>query len=111
MRTALVVASLLFSTVSFAQVDARTQRAWKAKCAACHGEDGRGQTQAGKMLGVSDMTQAAWQKQLTDDQIKTAMTKGVKTKRNGKDVEMPAVPDLKPEQLDALTKLVRGLAK
>jgi hypothetical protein len=110
MRT-IAIALLFCSPLAFADADPRTQRAWKAKCAPCHGDDGKGQTEAGKKMGVTDMTTAAWQKRLTDDQIKAAMTKGVKEKRDGKDVEMPAVPDLKPEVVDALTKLVRGFGK
>jgi cytochrome c len=111
MRTTIALAVLSLSSLAFADADPKTQRAWKAKCAACHGEDGKGQTDAGKKLGVTDMTTAAWQKRVTDDQIKTAMTKGVKEKRDGKDVEMPGFPDLKPEVVDGLVKLVRGFAK
>ncbi len=111
MRTSITLCLLLLSTSSFAQSDPKTLRAWKAKCAACHGEDGKAQTDAGKKLGVSDMTQAAWQKRFSDDQMKSAITKGVKEKRDGKDVEMAAFPDLKPDQVDALVKHVRGLAK
>lgn len=111
MRILLCALLLTLSSAAHAQVDAKTQRAWKAKCAACHGEDGKGQTDAGKKMGVADMSQAAWQKKVTDEQIKASMTKGVKIKHAGQDVEMPAFPDLKPEQIDALTKLIRGLAK
>ena len=108
MRITVILACLFSCSMAFAQVDAKTQRAWKAKCAACHGDDGKGQTDAGKKLGVSDMTQAAWQKQVTDEQMKTAITKGVRAKRDGKDVEMAAFPELVP-QVDALVKLIRGL--
>ena len=99
------------SGVASAQVDAKTQRAWKAKCSACHGEDGKGQTDAGKKVGVSDMSQAAWQKKTTDEQMKTAITKGIKEKRDGRDVEMAAFPELKAADVDALVKLVRSYSK
>ena len=111
MRIAIVLSLLFGSAVALAQVDAKTQRAWKAKCSACHGDDGKGQTDAGKKLGVADMSQAAWQSHLTDEQMKSAVTKGVKEKRGGKDVEMAAIPDLQPAQVDALVKYVRGLAR
>ncbi len=108
MRTVLTLSLLLTISLpagtALAQVDAKTQRAWKAKCSACHGEDGKGQTDAGKKLGVTDMTVAAWQKNVTDAQIKESMEKGVKDK-------MPAITDLQPGQADALVKFVRGLAK
>jgi mono/diheme cytochrome c family protein len=109
MRIAIVLS--LLSATAFAQIDAKTTRAWKAKCSACHGDDGKGATDAGKKMGVTDMTVAAWQKALTDAQMKTAITKGIKETRAGKAVEMPAFADLAPDQVDALVKLVRGLAK
>ena len=111
MRAAIVLSSLLLAASAFAQADPKTQRAWKGKCAACHGDDGKGQTDAGKKLGVSDMSQSVWQKKLTDEQMKTAITKGIKEKRDGKDVEMAAFPDLPPAQVDALVKLVRSFGK
>ena len=101
MRMAVVLSCLLSSlalspSVASAQVDAKTQRAWKAKCSACHGDDGKGQTDAGKKLGVSDMSQAVWQKKLSDAQLTTAITQGVKEKRDGKDLEMAAFPISSP---------------
>jgi len=102
---------LLSTSIAWADADPRTQRAWKAKCAPCHGEDGKGQTDAGKKLGVADMSAPAWQKKVTDEQIKSSMQKGVKVQRNGKEVEMPAFADLKPDQLEGLLKFVRGFAK
>ncbi len=111
MRTSILLSVLFVTSSAFAQVDAKTQRTWKAKCVACHGEDGKGQTDAGKKLGLADMSQAAWQKKITDEKMKDAIAKGIKEKRDGKDVEMAAFPDLKPEQVEGLIKLIRGLAK
>lgn len=65
---------------------------YKAKCAACHGDDGTGQTTMGKKLGVRDLGSADVQKQ-TDAQLLAIVT-------NGKN-KMPAYggkiadPDLK----------------
>jgi mono/diheme cytochrome c family protein len=111
MRISILLTCLALALPSAAHADAKTQRHWKAKCAACHGDDGKGQTDAGKKLGVSDMSQAAWQKKLTDDQMKTSIGKGIKEKRAGKDVEMPAFPDLQPAEVDALVAMVRGFGK
>ena len=33
---------------------------WKAKCASCHGEDGKAQTKTGKKEKINDMTSADW---------------------------------------------------
>jgi hypothetical protein len=111
MRSSVTLSILLASAVASADADPRIQRAWKAKCAPCHGEDGKAQTDAGKKLSVTDLTTAGWQKTHTDEQIRDAMQKGVKAKRDGKDVEMPAFVDLQPAVVEGLVKLVRGLAK
>ena len=48
---------------------------FKAKCAGCHGADGKGNTGAGKALGVHDFTSPAVQK-MTDEELTEAVTKG-----------------------------------
>src|SRR6516165_2391377 len=90
--------------------DPRTVRTFKAKCAACHGEDGKGQTEQGKKMDIADMTNAAWQKQFTDDKIKAAITSGVKRSKNGKPQQMdPFAGTLRPEQIDQLVGYIRSL--
>ncbi len=92
--------------------DPKTDRLWRAKCASCHGDDGKGQTEQGKKMGISDMITPAWQKKFTDAQIKSAIENGVNETRNGKKVEMDAYKSkLRPEQIDALTAYVRALGK
>jgi mono/diheme cytochrome c family protein len=94
------------------ETDARTLRLWKAKCAACHGDDGKGATEQGKKMGIADMTQASWQKEFTDDKIKATITSGVKREKNGKHQEMdPFAGTLRPDQIDAMVAYVRSLAK
>jgi mono/diheme cytochrome c family protein len=88
------------------------ERAWKAKCAACHGADGKGQTEQGKKQQVGDMTTAAWQGKFTDDQIKAAISDGFKRDKNGVKQEMEAYKSkLRPEQIDGLVGYVRSLKK
>src|SRR5215467_8448031 len=90
--------------------DPKTERLWRAKCASCHGDDGKGQTEQGKKLGISDMTTPAWQKKFADAQIKSAIENGINETRNGKKVEMDAYKSkLRPEQIDALAAYVRSL--
>lgn len=48
---------------------------FKAKCVACHGADGTGNTTAGKALKVRDLSSADVQK-LTDDQLFGIIAKG-----------------------------------
>jgi mono/diheme cytochrome c family protein len=48
---------------------------FKAKCVACHGADGTGNTAAGKAMKVRDLTSAAVQEQ-TDAQLLEIIAKG-----------------------------------
>jgi len=48
---------------------------FKAKCAACHGQDGTGNTPAGKAMKVRDLTSADVQGQ-TDEQLYDIIAKG-----------------------------------
>lgn len=92
--------------------DPKADRLWRAKCAACHGDDGRGQTDQGKKMGIRDVTTAAWQKEFSDAQIQQAITDGVKRERDGKKQEMEPFKDkLRPDQLPLLVAYMRALAK
>ena len=93
-----------------AETDPKTVKVWKAKCASCHGADGKGGTETGAKLGIPDMTAAAWQKKVTDAQMKTSILDGLV--RPGKTEGMEPYRDkLQPEQVDALVAYVRSLAK
>ena len=57
---AMLVAGLaLWSTPAAADDAAAT---YKAKCAMCHGADGKGDTPVGKKMGIRDLTSADVQK-------------------------------------------------
>ena len=76
---------------------------FKAKCAMCHGPDGKGDTPTGKAMKVVSLTSEEVQKQ-TDAQL-------IATTTNGKN-KMPAFKGkLTDEQIKDLIKYVRGLAK
>ncbi|HJZ85750.1 MAG TPA: cytochrome c [Polyangia bacterium] len=108
----LVAFALLLLAPSARAQDKKAERTWKAKCASCHGEDGKAQTDQGKKMAVRDMTTPAWQKEFSDDQIRKAILDGIKTERDGKKKEMDPYKDkLKPEQIDALIPYIRSLAK
>lgn len=100
-RVSLVVlaVSFMFSTWSFADGGAD----FKAKCAACHGADGKGETAMGKKFGLKDMGSAEVQGK-SDADLTTIITKG-------KD-KMPAYEGkLTKEQIDDLVKYIRTLKK
>jgi mono/diheme cytochrome c family protein len=111
MKTWMIAAAVLFPLAAArADVDKKTERTWKAKCASCHGADGKGQTDQGQKMGISDYTSAAWQKGITDDQIKAAINNGVKREKNGKAQEMDPFSDkLDAGQIDGLVAYVRSL--
>lgn len=97
------VAFLATPVLLQAQTDKKTLRTWKAKCASCHGEDGKANTEQGKKMLVGDMTTAAYWKDLTDDKVKEAVLNGLKREKNGKKQEMDGYKaKLKPEEVTAL---------
>ena len=75
---------------------------FKAKCAACHGADGKGETSIGKVNKLRNLGSADVQKQ-GDADLTALITNG-----KGK---MPAYgKSLKPEQVKELVAYVRSLA-
>lgn len=86
-------------------------RLWHAKCASCHGPDGKGATEQGKKMSVQDMSSPAWQA-ITDDKIKASVSDGLKRDKDGVHQEMEAYKSkLRPEQLDGLVAYIRALKK
>ncbi len=76
---------------------------YKAKCAMCHGADGKGETPAGKKMGARDFASPDVQKQ------GDAELAGIIGKGKGK---MPAYEkSLKPEEVKELVTYIRQLAK
>ncbi len=101
-----LLVALISAAAARAEVDAKVVRTWKAKCASCHGVDGKGQTETGKKAGIADFTKPDWQKSKTDAQLKTAIENG--TKKDG--AEMDAYKDkLDAAQIDGLVQYIRTL--
>ena len=76
---------------------------FKAKCAVCHGADGKGETAVGKMNKLKDLGSADVQKQSDSDLTEIIA--------NGKG-KMPGYSkSLKPEQMKDLVAYIRSLAK
>lgn len=91
---------------AFASSKARTDAAalFDAKCAMCHGKDGRG-TKFGKERGAPDFTDSEWQKSHTDAQINDAIA-------NGRGKSMPAWKSkLSSDEITALVARVREFTK
>jgi mono/diheme cytochrome c family protein len=100
----------LFPRRASAEGDAKTVRLWKAKCASCHGTDGRAKTETGEKLQIPDMTSPGFQKKVSDAEMKTAILDGFK--REGKAEGMDPYRDkLTAEQVDDLVGYVRSFGK
>jgi len=107
----LSAASLLLSATALAEVDKKTERLWKAKCASCHGAAGKADTEQGQKMKIVDMTTAEFQAR-PDSELKKAILDGVKTDKGGVKKEMDAFKgDLAPDQVDALIALIRTFKK
>ena len=102
----ILIALMLIGAAARAEVDAKIVRTWKAKCASCHGADGKADTETGKKAKIPDFSKADWQKGKTDAQIKTAIENG--TKKDGAEMD-PYKDKLSPEQIDGLVAFVRTL--
>lgn len=80
------------------------------RCAPCHGANGRGDGAGAAALRPKprDYTDGAWQKSVTDEQLRKTILQGGAAV--GKSPMMPASPDLerKPETVEGLVKLIRG---
>jgi mono/diheme cytochrome c family protein len=83
---------------------------WTQHCASCHGADGAGQTKMGHKLGVKDLTDAAYQKSFTDDQLFKNL-KGGETDADGKVRMKPFADKLPDGDIKALVAYVRTLSK
>jgi cytochrome c6 len=94
---ALLAGVCLLSSPTKADVDA-AGATFKAKCAGCHGADGKGK----EALKTQDMTSDAVQK-MSDAELSTIITSG-----KGK---MPAYKTMTPDQVKDMVAYIRSLKK
>ena len=86
-----------------AKADAAAAEAtYKAKCAMCHGPDGKGETATGKMMKVKDFASEDVQK-MSDADLSSAISAG-----KGK---MPPFKTLSADQVKDLVAYVRAFGK
>lgn len=107
-----VLAALAFSGSALAAApDKKTERLWKAKCASCHGTDGKGDSEQGKKMKVGNIATAEWQKKNSDAQVREVILKGITpSEKDGVKKQMDGYKDdLTPEQVDALVQFIRAL--
>jgi cytochrome c6 len=98
---ALAIAMLTFSSVPLRADDAATL--YKSKCAMCHGADGKGETPAGKKMGVHDFGSPEVQG-MKDAELASAISDGRS--------KMPAYKkSLSADQIKGLVTYVRSFGK
>ncbi|MEK6333965.1 MAG: cytochrome c [Acidobacteriota bacterium] len=78
---------------------------YDAKCAKCHGKDGRGKTLQGRQTHARDLTPAQWQNDVTDERLFNSIS-------NGRGKKMPGFKkQLSEAEIDGLVAYVRQLKK
>ena len=98
---AAVLTALVFLS-SPAKADNTAEATYKAKCAMCHGPDGKGETATGKMMKAGDFASADVQK-MSDADLTDSIVKG-----KGK---MPHFKTLTADQVKDLVGYVRAFGK
>jgi mono/diheme cytochrome c family protein len=103
----MTVAVAVLAVIAFLSAPAKSDNAaveatYKAKCAMCHGPDGKGETATGKTMKVKDFASEEVQK-MSDADLSDAISKG-----KGK---MPAYKTLTPDQVKDLVGYIRAFGK
>jgi cytochrome c6 len=105
-----VVAALAAGSLCWSAAADDGAQLWKKNCTMCHGEDGKGQTKIGHILGIKDLTDAKVQASFTDAQAIQNIKEGI-TDENGKK-KMKAFGDkFSDDDLKTLVAHVRSLKK
>ena len=81
---------------------------WRSKCVSCHGVDGRGNTTAGRKMGILDMTEASWHAARTNQKLEDGIARGCKD-RYGKPAMPPFKDKLKLNEIRELVAFLRTL--
>jgi mono/diheme cytochrome c family protein len=100
-----VLLGLILAFSAHAEADKKIVRTWKAKCASCHGAEGKADTETGKKGKIADFTTAQWQKSKTDAQIKAAIENGAK--KEGAEMD-PFKDKLDAATVDGLVQYIRS---
>jgi mono/diheme cytochrome c family protein len=98
----LVLAGVAFGTAACGR-DRSGQALYARSCARCHGAAGL-PTEAALRMGTPNFTDAAWQRQHTDDQIRRKIRDG-----GGRGSLMPSFEGLGASDLEGLVAYVRSL--
>jgi cytochrome c6 len=102
-KSILFALAVMLGSSFAAQAQSGAEATYKAKCAMCHGADGKGDSPMGKKLNIRDLGSPEVQKQ-TDAELTTIVTKG-------KGKMTPFEGKLTAEQIGQLVAYIRELGK
>jgi mono/diheme cytochrome c family protein len=107
MKTFLITIATLFVSLPLLANDVKP--IYDAKCASCHGKEGKGDTKMGAKLGVRDYSDPKIQEALKDEEMHKAIKEGVK--KDGKTVMKGFSETLTEDQIKALVSYIRTFKK
>jgi len=103
----LFLAAFCAAAVSTQAADAKAL--WLTNCSECHGKDGRGRTDQGKKLKITDLTNPQVQASFSDELAFKVIKLGLKDDRG--DVMHPTAYRLTDDEVRALVRHVRSLVR
>ncbi len=107
-RTRLATASLVLLSGTVLGHAAPVTENWENHCTKCHGDDGKGQTKAGKKLQLKDYTDAKVQSEMTDEDMLKAITEGINDKA-GKEKMKAFKDELSSDEIKELVAYIRKM--
>ena len=99
---AVALATIVFPGAPVTADTAAAEATYKAKCAMCHGPDGKGETATGKTMKVKDFASEEVQK-MSDADLSAAIASGK--------AKMPPFKTLSADQVKNLVVYVRAIGK
>ena len=102
----IIAVAAMFAVAAQAE-DAKTT--WNAKCAGCHGKEGKGDTKLGQKLEIRDYSDAKIQATLKDEEMFKAIKEGLK--KGDKTLMKPYGDTLTDADIKGLVAYIRTLKK
>ena len=108
MKKSIIVAAIVSLLAASAARAEDNKALYDQHCAKCHGEDGKGDTKMGKILGAKDYTDPKVQDALKDDAAIKAIKEGLK--KDDTTIMKPA-EGLTDDQIKGLVAYMRAFKK